>query len=418
LVKSENDRYDVVLYGASGFTGRQTVAYFAEHADPSIHWAIAGRNLKKLEITREACGLRAEDVDILIADGKDRAAIRALVRQTRVVLTTAGPFALYGEELVRACAEEGVDYVDITGETPFVRRMIDECHEIAVSTGARVIPFCGFDSVPSDLGALFLLHHIRDVLGEECVRINSFFSVRGGLNGGTLASMNALFDLGDAEAVRDPVLLNPAAYRDDKRRGLNPDRVSAVFDADLERWSVPFFMAPVNTRVVRRSEALFRIYGEDHGHAEDFRYDEAALIGGTFPRALAHFVACAGRILESAIAISAVRRCLRMIAPTPGEGPSEKVKDGGFFRNTMVAETQAGTRVHAEVQDSGDPGNRSTVKILCESALALVCDRSDLPGGESRGGILTPATGLGRVLIDRLVRRGMVFRVTAGEVIP
>ena len=246
--------FDVILYGASGFVGRQTVAYFAKHAG-QLNWALAGRSRAKLEAVRAACGSGAARAAIVEADADDDVALGALAAQASVVLSTAGPFALYGSALVAACVAHGTHYVDITGETPWARGLIDHHHAQAAKKGARIIPFCGFDSVPSDLGAWLVAQALRLQHGEACVSVKACFSLKGGVNGGTLASMFNAMNTGQTKLLADPFLLNPEGRRP-QDASPHADPVSAHRDADFNAWVGPFFMGPINTRVVRRSAAL------------------------------------------------------------------------------------------------------------------------------------------------------------------
>lgn len=405
--------YDVVLYGATGFTGRQTARYFADHVgSKALRWALAGRDRTRLEAVRADLGEGFAELDIRVADGDDPAAARALAADTRVVLSTAGPFALHGENLVRGCVEAGTDYVDICGETPYVRHLIEAYHERARSRGVRIIPFCGFDSVPSDLGTLFLVDLSRRLLGQGFVEVKGCFSALGGVNGGTLASLYHLFDAGQYGQLRDPFLLNPGPAREQGNRSDQRDPLRPKYDTDLGTWVAPFFMAPVNTRVVRRSHALLSEMGQ--GYGKGFSYQEYAKVKGPFPRLQAYGAASGLALAVTLCRQRVTRSVLRRLTPKPGNGPSEEVMERGFYRLLLAGRTEDGRLLRVRMQDRGDPGNRVTVKILCQSALALVLDRDKLPGGPESGGILTPATGLGLVLLERLKKTGMEADIAGG----
>lgn len=397
---SKSRPYDVVLYGASGFVGRQTVAYFAAHGG-GLRWALAGRNRDKLEAARQAAGPGAAHAGIVVADAADARALAALAGDTRVVLSTAGPFALFGSALVAACVAQRTHYVDITGETPWVRGLIDLHHAQAAADGTRIIPCCGFDSVPSDLGAAMLVQHFA-AQGEPCTGVKAAFSLRGGFNGGTLASALNMLDSGQADALADPWLLNPA----DTRPPAGPtdaDPVAPHRDADFKAWVGPFFMGPVNTRVVRRSAALL-----DYGPG--FHYQEYLRFGsGTAAALMAAGVSAGMGASQAALQLAPVRALARRLAPAPGEGPSEDSMNRGGFRCELVGFGARGTVARARVAASGDPGNRATTVMVCEAALALALDARALPGGKSGGGVLTPASGLGVVLADRLRQAGMTL---------
>jgi short subunit dehydrogenase-like uncharacterized protein len=404
-------QYDVVLYGASGFTGRQTVQYFARNTRPSdVRWAIAGRNRQALEAARQQAGENAGSVDILVADAQDQPAVDAIVSKTRVLLTTAGPFSLYGSKIVDACVRYKTHYVDITGETFWVRELIDRHHDRAAADGTRIIPCCGFDSIPSDLGAYLVVRNMQKKLGVDCREVKSFYQIRGGLNGGTFASAANAQASGRATRMREPFLLNPPKTRSADELKLNRDPREAHFDPDIGAWATPFVMGMANTRIVRRSAGLFEQWNESYG--SEFRYQEYQKITGPMARAKAYGMLAALGMLQATLQSSMGRRFMTRLAPKPGEGPSQKTMDNGFFRCDLVGIAADGRRVYGVVSDKGDPGNRATVKFLCEAALGLVLNVDQLPGGPKRGGVLTPATGLGDVLVDRLRRAGMRLTIS------
>jgi short subunit dehydrogenase-like uncharacterized protein len=395
--------YDIVLYGATGFTGRQCAEHFAAHAD-GLKWAIAGRNRTKLG----ALASRVNPTGIIVADSTDPASVDAMVAQGRVLCTTAGPFAKYGTPVVEACVAHGVDYVDITGETPWVRDLIDRFHDAAALGGTRIVPFCGFDSVPSDLGALYVVDHLR-TRGTATRRVSGSFTMKGGFNGGTLDSALTMAESGDGRRMADPVLLNPRDNQTKAERKRSRDLRRVIFDPDRQVWLTPFIMAQVNTRVVRRSNALFMAYEGESAYGPEFSYHEAMEMKG---KAKAYGVGLGLAGFEKLLAKDWGRALLRRIGPDPGEGPTDAAMDGGFTRIRLVGTGEDGHKVLATLQSQGDPGNRVTVKILCESALMLAqTKRSDLPGGPSRGGVLTPATALGLGLLDRLQTVGFELSI-------
>ena len=377
--------FDVVLYGATGFTGRQTVRYFTSFAPPELKWAIAGRNRSKLEALHAG-------VPVIVADSSDQSAIDKMVEQTRVLLTTAGPFALYGAGIVDACVRFHTHYCDITGETPWVRSLIDRYHHKAEAEGTRLIPCSGFDSVPSDLGAML----IAGLLGPQTATVKGFFQMSGGLNGGTLASALNMAETGANQLMRDPFLLSPLMQR--PLKDLETDPTGAVYDEDAKTWVAPFLMSAINTRVVRRSCQISGV---------DFAYQEYLKMHGSMAGPLAVTVAAGGALFQAGLHFSPFRQFLRAVAPAPGAGPKEKTMDDGWFRCQFVGRSSDGRTARALIADKGDPGNRVTVKCLCESALALALD--DLP---ARAGFLTPSTGLGDALVKRLRHRGMELSVS------
>ncbi len=399
--------YDVVLYGASGFVGKQTVQYFARHVAPDqVRWAIAGRNREKLAAVCYKVGV---SVDVLVADSQDQQAVDAIAAQTRVLLTTAGPFALYGDALVDACVRHKTHYVDITGETPWVRSLIDRYHTQAAAEGTRIIPSCGFDSVPSDLGTYLVVQYMRHALGVACNRVTAYFQAEGGFNGGTLASAFNLYDSEASQQVKDPFLLNPSPLHSSAEVERNRDPNAPSFDAELNTWVAPFFMGPVNTRVVRRSAALYDQWQEPYGSG--FTYQEYLKFDDPFSWAKATGVTAGLGLFMGTVQQPQVRSLLQSLLPQPGSGPSEQTMNNGWFCCELVGTATDGRKVRGVIRDEGDPGNRATVKFLCESALGLALQADALPGGAARGGVLTPATGLGSVLAERLRHAGMTVEV-------
>ena len=402
---SPHRTYDVVLYGATGFVGRQTVAHFAAHAD-GVRWALAGRSAQKLEQVRQACGPGAAGAGILVADAGDQKALDAVAASATVVLSTAGPFALYGSALVAACVAHRTHYVDITGETPWVRELIDRHHTQATRDGTRIIPCCGFDSVPSDLGAWLVAEAVWQQYREPCVSVKACHSMRGGLNGGTLASALNMMESGQDRQVADLFLLNPTGSVP-RNRAEHADPVAPHRDGDFDAWVGPFVMGPVNTRVVRRTAALMKARG-DAAYGAHFGYQEYLRFGrGPLAAAAAAGISMGMGMGQAAMRFKPGRALARAVAVAPGQGPSERAMDGGSFRCELVGKTASGKLVRGRIAGEGDPGNRATTKFVCESALALALQAQALPGGAHGGGVLTPASGLGKVLAQRLAKAGI-----------
>jgi short subunit dehydrogenase-like uncharacterized protein len=356
---------------------------------------------------REACGPGAAQAGILVADAADDSALGLLAGAARVVLSSAGPFALYGSALVAACVAQGTHYVDITGETPWVRGLIDRHHAAAAQSATRIIPCCGFDSVPSDLGAWLVAQALWREHGEACVAIKAGFSIRGGVNGGTLASLFNALDSGQAALMNDPFLLNP-----EPPAGVDPtlhaDPLGARRDAEFDAWVGPFFMGPINTRVVRRTAALLGAADKSTPYAAEFHYQEYLRFGrGALAALMAAGSSIAMAAGQEAMRFTPLRRAVAKLAPAPGAGPSEASMDDGSFRCELVGRGAQGSVVRGRIAGHGDPGNRATTVFVCESALALSQDHAQLPGGAGRGGVLTPASGLGEVLANRLAAAGM-----------
>jgi short subunit dehydrogenase-like uncharacterized protein len=390
---------DVLLYGAGGFTGRQTVAYFAAHAPSDLRWAIAGPRRATLDAARAAAGARLADAAVLVAPSQDQAAVDAAVSRSRIVLSTAGPFALYGTPVVDACVRFGTHYVDITGETPWMREIAERYHARAAADGTRIIPACGFDSVPSDLGVLLMAREVRRAQQSPCREVRSYFRFSGGLNGGTVASLLHM-------------LQSPRRSDGDRAATARDGRIRQVrtpqFDEALGTWIGPFVMAPTNTYVVRRSLAL----GDDAGDAPGPAvYQEAMRYDPPLARARAVGAGAGLGLLFSALKHPMTRRLVTPLLPKPGQGPSAKTMDAGWFTCDLIGIAEDGGRLRGRIRYDGDPGNRATTVFVCESALALAVDGAALPGGEARGGVLTPATGLGDALVVRLRRAGVTIDV-------
>jgi short subunit dehydrogenase-like uncharacterized protein len=389
-------KYDLVLYGASGFTGRQTVEYCKQFAPEGLRWAIAGRNRSKLD------SINLAGADVLVADAQDDSALDSLARQTSVVASTAGPFGLYGTKLVAACVRNRTHYCDITGETPWIRQQIDRHHAQAVADGTRIVPGCGFDSIPSDFGAWLTIRHMRDTLHSEPLSVSAYFRVGGGINGGTLASLFHMLETNQLALSRDPFLLDPdPTAHTPAERGRNADPTGVGYDAYLKKWVAPFLMGSINTRVVRRTQALL---------GSRFDYQEYSKYGSS---RTARTVMIAGNVFQSIAASGFGRRILKRLLPKPGEGPSEKVMNEGFFECEFIATDQNGGHVRGMFKGQGDAGNRITVKCLCESAFllaGLAAENAEVKPFAG-GGVLTPVTGLGEGLVARLAKAGITFEI-------
>ena len=395
--------FDLVVHGATGFVGALTAAHLAEHAPAGTRIALAGRSREKLVAVR--AGLPGgPDWPLLEADAGDPTSLAALARATRAVVTTVGPYARHGLPLVEACAREGTHYADLTGEVLFVHEAL-RYDALARESGARIVHACGYDSVPSDL-AVLLLHERAGELRD--VRLVA--SVRGGLSGGTIDSIRGQVDAvrRDPEARRlaaDPFALSPdrAAEPDGPQP---PDAGRPARTAD-GRWTAPFVMAPFNTRIVRRSNAL-----QGWAYGRDLRYSEV-MGTGRGPLGAAAAVAVTGGLVAflAALSVAPTRALLDRVLPAPGTGPSASTRERGWFRMSVDADTPDGGRVHAEVRGQGDPGYAATAVMLGQSGLALALDGDRLP---ARAGSLTPATALGPVLVERLRAAGHTYEVTRG----
>ena len=403
--------FDVVLYGASGFTGKQTVIDFKLHAPSSMKWAIAGRSKERLEAVLRDLGLSSDRVPILVADSQDLDELEKLAARTHVILSTAGPFSLYAPKLIQACVQQSTHWCDITGETPFIRQMIDIHHAEAREKGLKIVPACGFDSVPSDIGTLWAIHEVMKKTGRKSAEVRSFFTVKGGLNGGTLASARLIADRAEFKKVAHIFLLDPenTPHSDEEFRA-NADLRKPQYISALGKWAAPFFMAAINTRIVRRSVALFRENTEAEllGYSTQFRYNEMMIISEPFGFPLVTWMTTLGlAVFDGLIRTQFGGKLLDRVGPAPGVGPSEKAMNDGFSRTLYLVKDDTGQTHRFEMIDQGDPGNRITVRIVCECARLLAEESQLLPG---QGGVLTPATAFGLKLVERLRARGTIFQ--------
>ena len=396
--------FDVVLYGATGFTGCQTVEYFARHAPPGLRWAIAARSRAKLELVRAEAGLDAGAVELLVAEGHDQASVDAMVARTSVLLSTAGPFALYGSAIVDACVRLGTHYADITGETPWIRELIDRHHAKAAADGTRIVTCCGFDSVPSDIGTYLLVRTFHEA-GTPCAEVRGYYRMAGGFNGGTIASIANIYGSAGGKGLAEPFLLDPPIAHSAKQVAASKDVRDPFFDERVDTWVGPFLMAAINTRVVRRSAALWAERGDPYGR--DFSYQEYARYGHPLAAAKAIVATAVLGLVDAGMRTSLGRELFTALLK-PGAGPSTESMDKGFFRTDLLGTGEDGREMRCTVRHQGDPGNRATVRFLCESALALALDADELPPG---GGVLTPATALGSVLARRLRAAGVTITV-------
>jgi short subunit dehydrogenase-like uncharacterized protein len=390
-----SSKFDIVVYGATGFTGQLVAEYLAEHyrGDRELKWAMAGRSRDKLASVRDAIGAPA-DTPLIVADAGDPVSLKAMIDQTRSVITTVGPYLLYGNELVAACAASGTDYFDLCGEVPWMRRMIDAHLSTAQHSGARIMFSCGYDSIPFELGTFFVQQEAKRVFGAPTARVKGRVrQMRGTFSGGTAASTKAIFDAASQDQSLLALLRSPFALTPGFEGPKQPSGNKPVFDEDLQTWLTPFFMANINTRNVHRSNALM---GFPYGR--EFVYDEMQITGpGEEGEALARrMVAASNRMASSAV-------------PKPGEGPSKHERDTGLYDLLFVALGEGGRQVRAAVRGDRDPGYGSTSKMIAECAICLLRDAPEVAGG-----IWTPGAAMGNRLIKRLVdHAGLSFQVEA-----
>lgn len=386
---TDTREFEVIVYGATGYTGRLVAEYLSQNYAGDLRWAMAGRSADKLATVRDEIGAPA-DTPLVVADADDPQSIGDMVARTRCVATTVGPYQLYGEPLVAACAAAGTDYVDLCGEPAWMRQMIDRYGDQAKESGARIVFSCGFDSIPFDLGVWFLQQAAKEEFGGPSRRIKGRVrAMQGTFSGGTAASLKATM----AAAARDPevvkLLLNPFSLTPGFQGADQPPGNTVDYEADLDSWVAPFIMAAINTRNVHRTNFLL-----GHPYGEDFVYDEMVLTGpGDGGEAAAKAVAGDNSLGSDD-------------GPKPGEGPSKEEREAGFYDVLFVAEGEDGQRVTVGVTGDKDPGYGSTSKMIAESAICLVRDVPDAPGG-----ILTPGAVMAAPLIERLeANAGLTFK--------
>jgi short subunit dehydrogenase-like uncharacterized protein len=396
--------FDLIVFGATGFTGRLVAEYLLQTygGDGTVSWAMAGRSLAKLDSVRSEIGA-PPSLPLLHADAGDAASLAALVRQARVVISTVGPYQLHGEPLLRACADAGTDYVDLCGEPLWMAQMIARHEAAAQASGARIVFSCGFDSIPFDLGVVFLQAEAQRRFGRPLQRVRGRVRVmKGGFSGGTMASALATVeaigrDRSLAQALADPFALTPSF-----RGPAQPEGESAAYDDAAEAWTGPFVMAAINTKNVHRSNAL-----RGHPWGSDFVYDERMLASS---EGQARALARNARLQTAALGNSVARELLRrFVLPKPGQGPSRHERDHGRYEVLFIGDTAQGERLRAVVRGDRDPGYGSTCKLISESALCLVQDTSL---AMCAGGIWTPGAAMGLSLVRRLqARAGLSFAI-------
>lgn len=417
-------QYDIILFGATSFVGKLTTRYLYElygvngkggsNQKEQLNWAIAARSETKLNELCESLGYRATRLPKLIVNADNIEQLRDMCRQTRLVISTVGPYALYGELLIRACVENGTDYCDLTGEVQWVHRMIDSFQQQAETTGARIVNCCGFDCVPSDMGVYYLQQQAKQHFGKYCKQVSMRVkTLKGGLSGGTLASLfnivkEAAHDPKLRQELADPYSLCPGDFPKTTRQ--HPIGF-ARYDSNYHCWLAPFVMAPVNERIVLRSNALAAQMPESaatHFYGSDFQYDEAILttdgIGG---RCIATGASVFTFLFTLGAAIAPTRWALEKLLPAPGTGPSEEVQENGFYDLRFIGRTDEGETIQVKVTGDKDPGYAGTAKILGQTA---VCLAKDINKAEKSGGFWTTASLFDERLLARLQNHaGMIF---------
>lgn len=381
--------YDFVVYGATGFTGKLVVEYLVHKYsnNSQIKWALAGRNLEKLESVAASKNV-PEGTGLLEVDSNNIASIEEMISKTKCVLTTVGPYQLYGNDIVSACAKSGIDYVDLCGEPGWMHEKINELTETARETGSRIVFSCGFDSIPFDLGVLFLQNEVTRRYGKPSVNVRGRVKeMNGEFSGGTAASLGATMAALKEKPELFTVLADPFSLSNGFAGPDQPADNKPIFDDKLDTWVAPFFMAPINTKNVHRSNALM-----NHMYGKDFCYNEMWVMGpGDDGKAAADFISSSNPLSN---------------APKPGEGPSRESRENGNYDILFCGDINDES-VHVSVVGDMDPGYGSTSKMISESAICLVKECEDL-----NGGIYTPASSMGTKLIKRLQdNAGLTFKI-------
>ncbi len=415
--------YAVVLYGATSFVGQITAHYLTQFlSDPSnqngsnsVTWAIAGRDQEKLETLQTELSAAQKDgqekakVDIIIANSNDETSLDKMTKQAKVIISTVGPYLKYGEPLIKSCTKNGTDYVDLTGEAIFIKDMMDQYQDDAKSSGARIVNSCGFDSIPSDLGVFFTQQRAEAKFDAPCEVINMRVkAAKGGLSGGTIASMATIFEEVGKDKARRKQLANPYLLNDDKNApSVRQDNVSKPeYDSEHERWLAPFVMASINTRIVHHSNQLL---GYEYGR--NFKYDEAMWMKDGVKGKLMSYGMSVGLLgFATAMSIKPSREFLsKHVLTKSGDGPSKSEQENGYFDIRFFGETSKKEKIHTKVTGDKDPGYGSTSRMLAQSALCLA---QDISREDIAGGFWTPASAMGEKLLTRLeTHAGLSFEV-------
>lgn len=401
--------FDFIVFGATSFVGKILCHYLNDNYDDTeICWAIAGRSKTKLEELQKELGDKAQNITMIVADAADEDQLKAMVSQTKLIVSTVGPYALYGEPLVKVCSEHGIDYCDLAGEAQWIAKMIGKYGAAAKESGARIVNSCGFDSIPSDMGVYFLQEKAKEKFNHYCYRVKMRVkAMKGAASGGTIASMlniakEAAADPALRRSLANPYALCPENHPFFARQSSNNQ---AKFDADFEQWIAPFVMAGINTRIVHRSNGLL-----DARYGKNFLYDEAMLSKSAFKaKAFSYGL---GAFMVSSVVPPLRATMETLFLPKPGDGPSPEDQKNGFYNMSFLGETATGQIIKCKVTGDRDPGYGSTAKIIAETAMMLSKDSRD---ADKKGGFWTPSTILGMPLIDKLIEKaGLTFEVVEG----
>ena len=410
-----NRKFDIILWGASGFTGKLITEYFLKEygLDNSIKWAIAGRNQKKLEdlkLKLKSIDKDSLNIPILIGDSNNLDSLNAIVKQTNVICTTVGPYLNYGELLIKACIEQKTDYCDITGEAPFIRQNIEMYHTIAKENKIKIIHCCGYDSIPSDIGCLMIQDYAIKIEKALCKNIILYVGkTKGGFSGGTLESMITMMEKSKSNRKIRKIMLDPYGLNGFWRGKDNLGQQNVKWDSNLKVWTGPFIMAMINTKIVRRSNELLNVkYGEDFSYQEVMTFPP-----GKLNRIRAELFRLGIGVFLMILRFPFLRYIFRkLFLPNPGQGPSRDIRERGYFNITLIGKGEkrdgSSFKIKGTIYGDKDPGYAGTARMLGESAVCLAKNKKDLP---ENFGILTPASGIGNILMNKLIDKGMKLEV-------
>jgi short subunit dehydrogenase-like uncharacterized protein len=404
LDMNESREFDIIIWGASGFTGRLVALYLFDKYGTTgdLKWAMGGRNLTKLEKVREE--VADKNVPLVIANSNDKVSLLNMVKRTKVICTTVGPYAKYGSNLVEACIKSQIHYCDLAGEVQWMNKMINRHHEAAKVNGSKIVHACGFDSIPSDMGVYFIQKESKAKRGSIAQKIKMrVAAISGGISGGTYASLSQVLEEAQKDKMVYKILTNPYALNPiDKQVGKDKsDLRSVIFDEASQSWIGPFIMASINTKVVRRSNVL-----SSYAYGESFRYDEATIFGkGFLGRVKGILCSIPIGLIMYAKQGSLLKKGLDILFPIPGEGPTKQKMENGFYNLRFYITLADGENAFAKVTGDMDPGYGSSSKMLAESAVCLAKDKLS-----NTSGILTPSLAMGDSLLKRLEKNaGLAF---------
>ena len=401
---NQSREFDIIVWGASGFTGRLVALYLFDKygANGDLKWAMGGRNLKKLEKVRDEIANR--NVPLVIADSNDKVSLFNMVNRTKVICTTVGPYAKYGSNLLEACVKSHIHYCDLAGEVQWMYKMINSYHDEAKINGSKIVHACGFDSIPSDMGVYFIQKEVKSRTGVVAQKIKMrVAAISGGISGGTYASLSRVLEEAQKDKMVYKVLTNPYALNpiDEQFGEDSSDLKNVIFDKASECWIGPFIMASINTKIVRRSNFL-----SNYAYGKSFRYDESTIFGkGFFGRVKGVLSTIPIGLIMSAKHGSLLKKGLDFLFPIPGEGPTKEKMEKGFYNLRFYITLEDGSNAFAKVTGDMDPGYGSSSKMLAESAVCLAKDKLS-----DTSGVLTPSLAMGDSLLKRLEKNaGLTF---------